>query len=87
MTHLHRGAFVGPLDALTSQCLAVDGQRMQQRLRVIAIGFGAIKVSAGVPDQSPMAVRRSRCALTAGIPHEPLLASPHGAIPMPRRGP
>lgn len=92
MTHLHCGAFgagsvVPAFSARQAQCIAVDRQRVQQHLGVIAIGFGALQVSAGVPDQSPVAMRRVRRALTAAVSHGPLLASPRGAIPMPRRGP
>lgn len=95
MTPLYRCAFIAgpapagisdvPLRALTSQCVAVHGQRVQQHLGVCAIGFGALQMLGGVPDESAVAVRFDRCALTAGISHEPLLASPHGVIPMPRR--
>lgn len=102
MMRLYRGAFVAGLvpaemtavplhasasRALESQCVAVDGQRMQQHLGVSAVGLGALQVRGGVADQSPVAVRGARGALTAGFFHEPLLASPRGATPMPRRDP
>lgn len=90
MTPLHRGALVAgpvgkPLRTGTAHGVAVDGQRVQQHLGVKATGFGALQVPGGVADQSPMTVRLARCTLTAGTSHGHLLASPHDAIPMPRR--
>ena len=92
MTHLHRGASGAGLVEIpprtqASQCVAVDRQRVQQHLRMGAIVVRALQVRGGVVDQSPVAVRRARGALTAIVSHEPLLASPHVAMPMPRRSP
>lgn len=87
MTYLHRGAFGARLGALASQRVTVDRQRMQQHFGMGAIVFRALQVRSGMANQSPVAVRRARGALTAIVSHEPLLASPHVAMPMPRRHP
>ena len=90
MTPLHRGAFVVGLAAMCFRAraahgVAVGGQRVERNLGVNATGLGALQVPGGVADQSPMTVRLARCTLTAGTSHGHLLASPHDAIPMPRR--
>lgn len=97
MTPLHRGVFVaGPIEVpfralesltLKSQRVAVDRQRMQQHFGVSAAGLGALQLLGGVADQSPVAMRRARGALTAGVLHEPLLTSRPVAKPTPRRDP
>lgn len=44
--------------ATTSKGVAVDGERMQEQLSVLADGFGALRPRAGgMPDQRSVAVR------------------------------
>lgn len=55
--------------ATTSKGVAVDGQRMQEQLSVLAAGFGALALAGGMPDQRSVTVRtpgRTVAAMTIG---------------------
>ena len=66
---LDRQAVIVALTAVASDGVAVDRQRVQQHLRVPAVGFGALRVLSRVADQCSVAVRPPGQTLAAVVAH------------------